>query len=89
MKDELKRLMNEWKEAEKKSDELDAKWDENPDDEEIEAAWDEAYKASQNTFNALAKALSDMTNGEMDFATSRAVLGHFPERIEDMINRLA
>lgn len=64
----MKELLKKLREAEKKVNELDELLEANPQDEEIEKAWDEAYKKEFSLHNELREMLTKIlkANGMKD-----------------------
>ena len=62
----LKELLKQLEDAERKANELDKLMVENPDNEEIENAFDEAYKKEWEVFNKLIDEVVKFTEGKID-----------------------
>ena len=62
----LKELLKQLEDAERKANELDELMAENPDNEEIEKAFDEAYKKEWEVFNKLIDEVVKFTEGKID-----------------------
>ena len=62
----LKELFEKLEELEKESNRLDNLMEENPDNEEIEKAFDEAYTKEWEVFNKLIDEVVKFTEGKMD-----------------------
>ena len=62
----IKELLKKLEDAEKKANELDKLMEENPDNEEIEKAFDEAYKKEWEVFNKLIDEVVKFTEGKID-----------------------
>ena len=62
----LKELFEKLEELEKESNRLDNLMEENPDNEEIEKAFDEAYTKEWEVFNKLIDEENKLTEGKMD-----------------------
>ena len=63
---EIKELFNELEELEKESNRLDNLMEENPGNEEIEKAFDEAYTKEWEVFNKLIDEVVKFTEGKID-----------------------
>ena len=87
MKD-IKELWNEMMEAEKRSDMLDEAWAEDPENEEIEAEWDEAYADYWNSFNAVAAEIERMSRKAIDKVTAAKLISERRERMGELIAAL-
>lgn len=62
----IKELLKKLEDAEIKTNELDKLMVENPDNEEIEKAFDEAYKKEWEVFNKLIDEVVKFTEGKID-----------------------
>ena len=62
----IKELLKQLEDAERKANELDKLMVENPDNEEIENAFDEAYKKEWEVFNKLIDEVVKFTEGKID-----------------------
>ena len=62
----IKELLKKLEDAEKKANELDKLMEENPDNEEIEKAFDEADKKEWEVFNKLIDEVVKFTEGKID-----------------------
>ena len=62
----LKELLKQLEELEKESNRLDNLMEENPDNEEIEKAFDEAYSKEWEVFNKLIDEVVKFTEGKID-----------------------
>lgn len=62
----IKELLKQLEDAERKANELDKLMVENPDNEEIEKAFDEAYKKEWEVFNKLIDEVVKFTEGKID-----------------------
>jgi len=51
----MKELLKRLEEAEKRANEADAAWEQDPENEELEKAFNKTYEAQWEAFNALAK----------------------------------
>lgn len=71
---ELKRLMAEFEAAEKESDRIDELWEEDYENEELEAEWTAAYKAETSAREKLQDALVKLTNEAVDGKTARMMI---------------
>ena len=80
---ELKKELNNLRKAEQESDALDQAYDENPEDAEIETAWDQAYKKEVEIFQRCAELIAKMTGIEK--ATAATMIRSQRERIEAII----
>ena len=62
----IKELLKQLEDAERKANELDKLMVANPDNEEIEKAFDEAYKEEWEVFNRLIDEVVKFTEGRID-----------------------
>ena len=62
----LKELLKQLEDAERKANELDELMAENPDNEEIEKEFDEAYPKEWEVFNKLIDEVVKFTEGKID-----------------------
>ena len=62
----IKELLKQLEDAEIKANELDKLMEENPDNEEIEKAFDEAYTKEWEVFNRLIDEVVKFTEGKID-----------------------
>lgn len=85
----LKKLWNEYKKAEEKADAADAAYEMNPEDEALEQAFDEAYKAEAEAMEKVAEEMVVITNGKIDHALACKMVRMQRAAIEDLINRVA
>jgi hypothetical protein len=70
----MKELLQELELASAKSNKLDEAWDADPMNEELEKAWDEAYKAEHEIFMKCVEKLVEITNGQIDIPTATTLL---------------
>lgn len=59
---------------EKVADEAEARYTEEPENAELESAFDEAYKAEFDTYINAAKYIEYMTGGEINFMTAKKMI---------------
>lgn len=70
----IKKLFTELEKAERESDALDDKWNESPDDENLEKAWDKAYQKVWKISEDLANEISVFTGGKVNEETAFQML---------------
>lgn len=85
----LKALMESLRIAEENASKADAAWDENPDSEELERAFDIAYEEEFKAFEELAKAIDSVTAGKIDSITARTMIRKKRRELEQLISRMA
>lgn len=83
MKEALLKLI----EAEKKANEIDAAWGDDPENEELEKAFDEAYQREWNAKGELIAAISKATG--IDRKTARLMISTKRPELEKLIMRTA
>ena len=59
---------------EKAADEAESRWAEQPENEELENAFDEAYKAEFNAYISAAKYIEHITGGAVDFMKAKELI---------------
>lgn len=57
----MKELLRRLEEAEERANEADAAWEQDPENEELEKAFNETYKAEFEAFNELEEAIEKAT----------------------------
>lgn len=85
----MKELLKALKIAEEKADRIDAAWDADPENEALEAAFDEAYAAQYKAFEAVVKKIVSMTGGKIDQRTAGTMLRMKRSEIESLVSRMA
>lgn len=83
---ELKKLWKEYTTAKNESDKLDLEWAKDPENEELEKAWDKAYKEQYTAFENLVNGLNKFSN--IDTKTLREMIIKYEERIGYFITHL-
>lgn len=83
--DGFKTLIKKFRELEAESDKLDSEWVKHPEDEEIEKAWNEAYRAEMIIYGLIIENLKGITG--VDTKTARRLFNKYQDRIEDLLNR--
>ncbi len=68
--EKIKRL----EQLEKAADEAENRWTKQPESEELESAFDEAYKAEFNAYISTAKYIEHITGGEVDFMKAKELI---------------
>lgn len=59
---------------EKAADEAENRWTAEPENTELESAFDEAYKAEFDAYISAAKYIEYMTGGEINFMTAKKMI---------------
>lgn len=78
----MKELLKRLREAEERANEADQAFDLDPENEEKEAAFDEAYKTEYKAFMAAAEELVKITAEQIDIKTARAMVQGKREKLE-------
>ena len=85
MKDLLKRLEI----AEQRANEADAALEKNPESEELEKAFDEAYKAEFKAFEELANAIVKISGGQIEKRTAATMIRAKRAELKNLITLMA
>lgn len=85
----IKNLFEEFEKAEAKTNEIESKWEGCPENEDLERAFDEAYKAEFKAHGDLVAEIQKITNGKIDTATANAMLAKKRTELRALIARLA
>lgn len=85
----LKRLWNEYIKAEEKANAADEAYEMEPENEELEKAFDEAYRAEYKAMEKVAAEMVTFTKGKIDHALACKMVRMQRAAIEDLINRVA
>lgn len=81
----LKDLIKKLEDLEQITEEIDARFEENPEDEEIEKAWDEAYK---NEYAAAAEVVSYIRKlTGIDNGTARKMVAQYREQLKEIAEK--
>jgi hypothetical protein len=84
----IKRLWAEYEKAENLSDDLYRQLEADPENEKIEAAWDEAYNKEFSAFKALEAEIVKITSGMIEPDVARAMITTKREQLKSLIARL-
>ena len=85
----IKYLMENLKKNEAKSDELDELWAADPENAELERAWDEQYKVVGRLRDELIREIVKFSGGLIDKRTATAMLFKKRDQLQSLIERLA
>lgn len=85
----LKTLMNALRIAEEITSKADAAWDNEPENEELEAAFDKAYAKEFEAFENLVDGIMSVTGGKIDRKTAGLMIRKKREQLEALIARIA
>lgn len=83
----IKKLFKAFETAEAKHDKIEAAWELDPENEELEAAWDAQYKKLFKAQQELEKAITDFSG--IDQETVHTMVGRYRDRLKDLISRAA
>lgn len=89
MNKELLKKLKKLEEAEKRANAADQAWENEPENEALEAAFDEAYNEEHTAFTELANEIVKMTNNKIDFATASLLIRSKRNELTNLIGRLA
>lgn len=85
----FKRLFKAYQKAEKAATAAEMAYDQEPENEAIEAAFDKAYEAEHKALMALANGIVEYTAGMIDIKTARIMIMKMPERLETLVAKIA
>lgn len=85
----IKNAYAEYVNAEMAYDEIDELLESDPENEDLEAAWDEAYRASFEAGEKLAESIGEFSMGAIDLSTARRMLVVKGDELGDLIRRAA
>jgi hypothetical protein len=81
----LKELFNSYKQSLAQADELEKLYEAEPDNTELETAFDSAYNNNFSDYLTLAQALVNVTNGQIDLNTAKQMIKTQLDRLEKII----
>ena len=84
----MKELFKKFEEAEKRADAADEAWGNEPENEELEKAFDEAYTAEWEARKALTSEIVKITNGQIDEKTANTMLNVKRSELKALIERM-
>ena len=87
--EKLKELFNQLESAEAETLRLDSLIEENPENEAIEAEWDEAYKKEYDIKMSLVSHIVEMTSGKIDLKTAHTMIMSRREQLKTLILKIA
>lgn len=82
----MKELLEKLSAAELEANRLDGLWDADPDNAELEAQWDAAYKAEGAVFAKVVSELVKITSGQIDRSTAASMLRSKRAEIEKLFS---
>ena len=89
MKRKLQKLIREYKAAMKKADAIDTAWENDYANEELEAAWDAAYKAEHKAMMNLVEGLVQFSHGLLTQQAAFSLVRIKFDEVEALIARMA
>ena len=91
MTEEIRRandLLHDLEVQERYTDKIEAEWEQEPENEQLEKAFDEAYREQFKTFEMLAEAICDITHGQIDGKTARAMINGKREELRNLLKKI-
>ena len=85
----IKTLLENLEAAEAKSDMIDEAWENDYSNEELEKAWNEAYKAENEAFNKVVSEIVTMTAGMIDEKTAGLMLRAKRAELKALVLKIA
>lgn len=82
----LKMLYTNYRLCENLCDAADSAWEQDPENEELEAAFDRSYEMQHEAQNALINGIVSFTSGRIDAVTARKMLGSKREELESLMS---
>ena len=84
----MKELLERLKAAEEKADRADREYENDPENEEKEKAFDLAYNEEYKAFEELAKAIAKATAGEINTQTAAAMIRGRRQQLENILEMI-
>lgn len=81
----MKNLITEYEIAKRESDAAENAMLENPENAELETAFDNAYKKEFDSFVNLANGIKEITNGKISFETAKIMINTRFAEIKNLI----
>ena len=85
----MKKIWREYKKALKESEKAYKAYENDPENEEKEKAFDESYDKEFKAYTTLIDALVNFTNGMIDKDTAKMMIKTRENELENLIERLA
>lgn len=85
----MKELMKALEATEAKANKADSEWEADPENKELEKAFDEAYAAEHKAFEALVEKIVSITSGRIDEKTAATLIRSKCKELESLISRIA
>ena len=85
----MKELFERWENLNAIANAADDAWALDPENEDLEKAFDDAYEAEWKVFNELLNAIVELTNGKIDKFTANKMLRSKRNEVKQLIERMA
>lgn len=85
----LKKLFETYERAEMASTEIENRWDADPENEELERAFDVAYEIEHKALTELMDAIVEITGGRIDKPTAHLMIMKKMPELKALVNRIA
>lgn len=85
----IKDLFKTYEELNQKANEADEAWNNEPENEELEEAFYEAYEKEYEAFENLVTEIERLTNGMIDKQTARVMVISKREELKAIVERIA
>lgn len=82
----MKELLEKINAAELEANRIDKLWEADPDNAELEAQWDAAYKTEGATFAKVVSELVKITSGQIDRSTAASMLRSKRAEVEKLFS---
>lgn len=83
----MKEIFKKFEESEKKTDEIERKWEEDPENEELNKSWYESYKEEREALDNLITRLMEVLPGT-NVQTIRKMIFTKREELREIINKM-
>ena len=85
----IKDLFKTYEELNQKANEADEAWNNEPENEELEEVFDEAYEKEYEAFENLVTEIERLTNGMIDKQTAGVMVRSKREELKAIVERIA
>lgn len=85
----MKELFKNYEAADKEMNEIEARYENEPENEELSNAYDKAYNTYFEAWKALVDGIVTFTNGMIDSATAKRMIATKKTELKSLIERLA
>ena len=85
----MKELFARWEELNAIANAADEAWAQEPENDDLEKAFDDAYEAEWKAFDELLNAIVELTNGQIDKFTASKMLRSKRNEVKQLIERMA